>query len=412
MASGDFTPLATQTEVQQAQTTADNAATAVGDANSGLTKDVADLQTEAANLQQQVGALADPVFALTTHDPSGVYKLGQPVWVAGSQYIANSDIDGSVNPITFSVGSGGNTWSPASMHNKEVDLEVAYGNTTMQVSPQTIASAVGSNGIGIFFNVSRKRLTQYSGGSGGQASLTAPDLMTFGDFTQRTSDFVEKSFTTNPTSIMVAQVTTSGEISYNSNITETELNYLDGVTSNIQSQLDSKLTVPSQLTAGSASSVTGSLIETSQSNLVFGTGGTEEVYISGGGSLRPLSSSQDLGKNDTNERWQSIYLANNPNVSSDRRLKADIDAIPDALLDVWLVNVKPMAYKLVNNKGKDSDRRQAGLIAQDVIRAFQSAGLDWKEWDVVEEDENGYLSLNYSACGIIESAAVRRKIGV
>ncbi|QDP55685.1 MAG: hypothetical protein Tp138OMZ00d2C19078241_17 [Prokaryotic dsDNA virus sp.] len=183
MASGDFTPFATQQAVQQAQTTADSAATAVGDANSGLTKDVADLQAETANLQQLIDNMSDPVFALTTHTPSGVYTAGQTVYVGGSQYRANSDMDGSVTPISFAIGSGANQWTPASKHNKELDMIVEYGGYQFKASPAGVTANDGTNLVGIALDPASKRVRLAAQGPATIAAITDTDFVTYADLT-------------------------------------------------------------------------------------------------------------------------------------------------------------------------------------------------------------------------------------
>jgi hypothetical protein len=101
-------------------------------------------------------------------------------------------------------------------------------------------------------------------------------------------------------------------------------------------------------------------------------------------------------------RWATVFLINNPNVSSDERLKRDIVPIdPGAMLD---------AVEAVSFNWREGDtQRHYGWIAQDVLAATEAAGLP----DIVQEDET--LSLDPTAmCAVLwnEVRALRRRIGV
>lgn len=243
MASGDFTPFATQQAVQQAQTTADSAVTAVGDGSTGLTKDVADLQTETTNLQQQIDSIdtsGGPIVEI--HNPSGVYKAGQAVTVGNSQLRANTDMDGSVTPINLVIGSGANQWTPISVHNKERNLDVEYGGMQFKATPQGFSISDGTDSVAMVSNPTRKRISLTAQGTSTQADLAESDVMTYGDFVSKSDGFAVKAYSSAPTEVMAALVDTNGELSASSNITETELNYLNGVTSPIQTQLNKKTT--------------------------------------------------------------------------------------------------------------------------------------------------------------------------
>lgn len=229
-----------------------------------------------------------------------------------------------------------------------------------------------------------------------------------------------KGFTTNPdTTARVATVGTNGVFSF-SGITTTELGYLDGVTSKIQTQLNARPTIPSHSEFTQVGSG-GVRLKTTESNIYFNTQGTDKCYISGGGSFRAISNASDLGSSD--QRWGEVFLTSNPNVSSDRDLKEDIRDIPEALTDVWFDYVTPCQY--VMKEGNDKSK-QIGVIAQDVIAAFDAAGLDWHEYGVVFENQDfidehytgedaanfDYYSVNYAAVQLIEAVAIRRKLGI
>jgi hypothetical protein len=97
---------------------------------------------------------------------------------------------------------------------------------------------------------------------------------------------------------------------------------------------------------------------------------------------------------------------------SDKRMKIDYQDIPDALLDVWADHVKPSSYKMIADGAEG--KRMCGVYAQDVIAAFDAAGLDWKDWGVVKEhvhnDEPARYMVSYNDVMAIEMALMRRKL--
>ncbi|HGS5355349.1 TPA: tail fiber domain-containing protein [Vibrio cholerae] len=160
------------------------------------------------------------------------------------------------------------------------------------------------------------------------------------------------------------------------------------------------------------------------SNILFNNTNGNVAYFSGGGSLRhPGNFTPDIG--DSDNRYRNIYLTNNPNVSSDEDLKEEIKGIPEALLEVWFDHVQPVQYLYKDrNKAHKANQIKVGYIAQDIIAAFDAAGIDWHLWDVVsenadfdEEDDveksrNDYYSVNYVAAQLIDQAAIRHKLGI
>lgn len=98
---------------------------------------------------------------------------------------------------------------------------------------------------------------------------------------------------------------------------------------------------------------------------------------------------QSLGK--SNLRFLDAFLTNNPNVSSDISLKEEIRDLHKAEKAAYK-KIKVKAYRL------KSDRRKIriGVIAQDVIEAFASEGLNAFDYNIIEKDENGLLSVRYA----------------
>ncbi len=92
----------------------------------------------------------------------------------------------------------------------------------------------------------------------------------------------------------------------------------------------------------------------------------------------------------TSMRINTIYLANNPNVSSDRNLKQDIyDSVPD-IVD----NLIPVSYRL---KDDPDGRIHYGFIAQDVEEALIANEVDTDQIGLVrfDADRDGSKT-NYS----------------
>lgn len=64
-------------------------------------------------------------------------------------------------------------------------------------------------------------------------------------------------------------------------------------------------------------------------------------------------------------------------------------------------------------------KRRFGYVAQDVIKAFEAAGLDWRDYQVVqlggdtdEVEATEYYGLDYIEVNNIEAAALRLRLGV
>ncbi|HHU4123593.1 TPA: tail fiber domain-containing protein, partial [Raoultella ornithinolytica] len=85
-----------------------------------------------------------------------------------------------------------------------------------------------------------------------------------------------------------------------------------------------------------------------------------------------------------------IYLQNAPHVTSDIRWKDVIGSVTEyeTLMDAW----GRLSYKFfqmkeaIALKGGDNARIHAGLIAQDIITAFNEAGLDWNKYGLISKE--------------------------
>lgn len=113
------------------------------------------------------------------------------------------------------------------------------------------------------------------------------------------------------------------------------------------------------------------------------TGGNAQVYLEER-AFRP-NGILDLGTSAI--QWKDLYLQNSPNVSSDRRLKQDFDSVPEAVFKAWArVGFKQYRFKeAVEKKGADA-RLHVGLIAQEILEAFEAEGLDATDYGLVCHD--------------------------
>lgn len=99
---------------------------------------------------------------------------------------------------------------------------------------------------------------------------------------------------------------------------------------------------------------------------------TSSAFTEGGGGT-------DLGS--TVNRWPNIFLVNAPNVSSDARLKENIADLTDAERRA-ASKIKTRTYTL-----KATGQKKVGYIAQEVIEAMASEGLDAFEYGLVTDGD-------------------------
>lgn len=122
---------------------------------------------------------------------------------------------------------------------------------------------------------------------------------------------------------------------------------------------------------------------------------------------------RDLGS--TAMRFNNLYLANAPIVTSDANLKINKDFIGDLVLDAW-ADVHYVQYRNVQG-----DRLHFGVLAQNVKETFEAHGLDpfaygllcWDEWEADEEtglEAGGRYGVRYQECMVLEMALTRRTI--
>lgn len=118
-------------------------------------------------------------------------------------------------------------------------------------------------------------------------------------------------------------------------------------------------------------------------------GGTPLLVVQSTNGTRP-------GANDTYPlgtgtfRWTEVFATNGTINTSDERQKQDIEALSDAEQRVAVALkglVKKFRWKSAVEKKGDDARIHVGVIAQEVIAAFQAEGLDPFRYGIVCHDE-------------------------
>lgn len=192
----------------------------------------------------------------------------------------------------------------------------------------------------------------------------------------------------------------SGKLSASS-ITSTELGYLDGVTSNIQTQLNGKaasshshsylplsggtitgnLTVNNSLTCNSRITVTGinyPHFYATDATCTIGKDTSNQLCISGG-VIRPGGDgAQNLGNGS--HRWAVIYAKTGSINTSDKNEKKDIQELEEQYSKDIIMGLKPVSYKFIKN---DSNRTHNGFIAQDIEESLTSMGITTQDFAAV-----------------------------
>ena len=190
-------------------------------------------------------------------------------------------------------------------------------------------------------------------------------------------DSKQATITGAATTIATSDLTVSRALTSNgsgkvevSAVTSTELGYLDGVTSAVQTQLDSKLS--SSSTTFSNGIITTSLLT---SNITLGG----NVIIPDAGTIGSTSDTDamTIAANGNTTFSQDITVSGDVVVSSDARLKSNIVSLGSTLSRILLIDGK--SYEM---KGK----QKIGVLAQDIKGVFP---------ELVSEDANEMLAVNY-----------------
>lgn len=125
----------------------------------------------------------------------------------------------------------------------------------------------------------------------------------------------------------------------------------------------------------------------------FEDGGTNEIAVRG--DLRPTSdNSYDLGTSTM--RWDDVYATNGTIVTSDIRLKTNVEPVESSLEKV--MSLRPVNFEW--RDGTSGGMPQAGLIAQEVLQVFPDAvkttdrELD-EDGETIREVPVEWLGINY-----------------
>ena len=137
---------------------------------------------------------------------------------------------------------------------------------------------------------------------------------------------------------------------------------------------------------------------------------TEKLrYSNTDSNFRP-GSDNTVALGSGSRRWSEVNAGNGTIVTSDARLKEDVEDLTEAELAVGR-SLKVRRYKMKDSvEGKGAGARwHFGFIAQEVIQAFEDQGLDafdygvvcLTKWDAVEEvrDEDGNIVVPYEPAG-------------
>ena len=123
-------------------------------------------------------------------------------------------------------------------------------------------------------------------------------------------------------------------------------------------------------------------------------------------SLRPTDDNL-LNLGTGARRWKAIYAMTDVISTSDAREKHDIEDIPEKVLDAWeKVNFKQFKFKSISETF-------FGVIAQEVIKAFESEGLNAHDYGIIDISDHGEgerYSMRYRDCYALEAACMRRKL--
>lgn len=76
-------------------------------------------------------------------------------------------------------------------------------------------------------------------------------------------------------------------------------------------------------------------------------------------------------------KWKAVYAVTGTIQTSDRNAKNSIDALDEAFISKFILDLKPVKYKLNES---DSDRYHWGLISQDVEETMKKLEIDSKEF--------------------------------
>ena len=96
---------------------------------------------------------------------------------------------------------------------------------------------------------------------------------------------------------------------------------------------------------------------------------------------------------------------------SDQRFKDNIDDIPDKYIEVWK-EILPKMFMWNEASESNNDKIQFGLVAQDVIGAFEKHGLNYRDYNFVSsyvKDGEEYFTVSYDHYHMLTALVVRKQ---
>lgn len=232
-----------------------------------------------------------------------------------------------------------------------------------------------------------------------------------------------------------AVVTDSDRLLDVSSVTATELGYLSGVTSAIQTQLDAKAadsgvvhnsgneTIGGTKTLSSSLVRNGTLARSGAANgsisLCNGSGASDGggIWLYGkshstAGKVRlQASNGTDYRQLDCNSDGTLTWMGQTIQTSSDERLKTPMQDVPDVVLDAW-ESVHWGQFQFLDAVGRKGEvaRLHLGLIAQRVKAVFGALGLDACSYGILcYEAEEDLWMVRYEEALAMEAACQRRR---
>ena len=115
-----------------------------------------------------------------------------------------------------------------------------------------------------------------------------------------------------------------------------------------------------------------------QGQIVIGEGAT------GQGDNYAVIGNASITRLYANQNGDGVLYANATIQSSDRRLKDDIETLPLGL--AWVQRLQPVQFRWKD--GRQGGKRSLGLVAQDVVAALASSGLDPANYAAVAQDDD------------------------
>lgn len=111
------------------------------------------------------------------------------------------------------------------------------------------------------------------------------------------------------------------------------------------------------------------------------------------------------------KRFKSIYAMSDVISTSDENQKQDIANVPEAAARAW-GTVSYKTYRFISEVEEQGENAPTycGVIAQDIIEAFEAAGLSAFDYGVVTQEEDGLYGVRYREAAVLEAAYQRLRL--